>query len=175
MVWFPTSLGIRLSHIHTDETKQIFKLEQQNVLEWSVNTVKEMIHWVLTLYKQSALRRVHEASTCEYLLVCIRVTFIAKWHLKVILTSCSPVLTPKQLLFKLHQEITSTTLALNCGKALRAQALQVINWAAHSHLLSFIRSEIRPIMVPFERYWTLWSTATKQFRILMYLNKHKSS
>lgn len=39
-------------HIHTDETKQIFKPEfKQKVSEWSVNTVQEMTHWVLTLYK----------------------------------------------------------------------------------------------------------------------------
>lgn len=37
MISYP--LGIRLSHIHTDETKQIFKPEfKQNVSEGSVNS-----------------------------------------------------------------------------------------------------------------------------------------
>lgn len=44
MVSFPTTLGISLNHIHTAETKQIFKPEQQNVLEWSVNIVEEIGH-----------------------------------------------------------------------------------------------------------------------------------
>lgn len=136
-----------------------------------------MIYWVLTLYKQTKCTGTCALSKHLWILAGLHKSYIyCKWHLKLIFTSCSPILTPKQLLFKLHQETTSTTLALNCGKALRARALQVINWAAHSHLfLSFLRSEIRPVMVPCERYWTLWSIATKHFRILVCLNKYKSS
>lgn len=52
MVWFATTLGINLSHIHTDETKHIVKPRQQSVSKQCKHGPRNSIYWVLILYIQ---------------------------------------------------------------------------------------------------------------------------
>lgn len=139
------------SHPHPARTKQILKPEQQNVLEWRVNIVKEIGYRVLTLYKQvwkctdtCALSKHFWTAGLHQSCICCKTTS------ETIFTRFLPILTSKQLLFKADLETPSTTLGLSCGKAVWAQAvLEVINWAPHSHSsFIFTKNKIGAVRSP---------------------------